>query len=281
MASKKIRIKLWAYEHSLVDQAAERIVETARRTGSKVSGPIPLPTEKEVVTILRAPHKYKDSREQFEQRTHKRLIDVQNPMTQIFTEDGRLIPVTVIQAGPCPVVQKKTVENDGYEAIQVGFDAYAENRAEKLVNKPLKGHFAKANVAPCRKLRELRLEDCSAYNVGDEVKVDVFAAGDKVDITGTSKGHGFTGAIARWNQHTGPMAHGSKYHRGVGSLSANSTPSRVFKNKKMSGHYGVDRVTTLNMSVVRVDAERNLLLVRGAVPGPKGGTLVIRDSVKA
>ena len=196
----------------------------------------------------------------------KGIVGKKIGMTQIFTEDGRLIPVTVIQAGPCPVVQKKTVENDGYEAIQVGFDAYAENRAEKLVNKPLKGHFAKANVA---------------YNVGDEVKVDVFAAGDKVDITGTSKGHGFTGAIARWNQHTGPMAHGSKYHRGVGSLSANSTPSRVFKNKKMSGHYGVDRVTTLNMSVVRVDAERNLLLVRGAVPGPKGGTLVIRDSVKA
>ena len=134
----------------------------------------------------------------------KGIVGKKIGMTQIFTEDGRLIPVTVIQAGPCPVVQKKTVENDGYEAIQVGFDAYAENRAEKLVNKPLKGHFAKANVAPCRKLRELRLEDCSAYNVGDEVKVDVFAAGDKVDITGTSKGHGFTGAIARWNQHTGP-----------------------------------------------------------------------------
>ena len=179
----------------------------------------------------------------------KGIVGKKIGMTQIFTEDGRLIPVTVIQAGPCPVVQKKTVENDGYEAIQVGFDAYAE--------------------------------DCSTYNVGDEVKVDVFAAGDKVDVTGTSKGHGFTGAIARWNQHTGPMAHGSKYHRGVGSLSANSTPSRVFKNKKMSGHYGVDRVTTLNLSVVRVDAERNLLLVRGAVPGPNGGTLVIRDSVKA
>ena len=202
----------------------------------------------------------------------KGIVGKKIGMTQVFTEDGRLLPVTVIQAGPCPVVQKKTVENDGYEAIQVGFDAYAPNRAEKLVNKPLKGHFAKANVAPCRQLRELRLEDCSAYNVGDEVKVDVI---------GTSKGHGFTGAIARWNQHTGPMAHGSKYHRGVGSLSANSTPSRVFKNKKMSGHYGVDRVTVQNLSVVRVDAERNLLLVRGAVPGPNGGTLVIRDSVKA
>ena len=211
----------------------------------------------------------------------KGIVGKKIGMTQVFTEDGRLLPVTVIQAGPCPVVQKKTIEKDGYEAIQVGFDTYAENRAEKLVNKPMKGHFAKANVAPCRNLRELRLEDCSAYNVGDEVKVDVFAAGDKVDITGTSKGHGFTGAIARWNHHTGPMAHGSKYHRGVGSLSANSTPSRVFKNKKMSGHYGVDRVTIQNLSVVRVDTERNLLLVRGAVPGPNGGTLVIRDSVKA
>ena len=211
----------------------------------------------------------------------KGIVGKKIGMTQIFTEDGRLIPVTVIEAGPCPVVQKKTVEKDGYEAIQVGFDAYAPNRAEKLVNKPLKGHFAKANVAPTRKLRELRLDDCSAYNVGDIVKVDVFAVGDKIDVTGTSKGHGFTGVIQRWNQHTGPMAHGSKYHRGVGSMGANSTPSRVFKNKHMSGHYGVDRVTIQNLTVVRVDAERNLLLVRGAVPGPNGGTLVIRDSVKA
>ncbi len=211
----------------------------------------------------------------------KGIVGKKIGMTQIFTEDGRLIPVTVIEAGPCPVVQKKTMEKDGYEAIQVGFDAYAPNRAEKLVNKPLKGHFAKAEVAPTRKLRELRLDDCSAYNVGDEVKVDVFAAGDKIDVTGTSKGHGFTGVIQRWNQHTGPMAHGSKYHRGVGSMGANSTPSRVFKNKHMSGHYGVDRVTVQNLSVVRVDTERNLLLVRGNVPGPNGGTLVIRDSVKA
>ena len=211
----------------------------------------------------------------------KGIVGKKIGMTQIFTEDGRLIPVTVIEAGPCPVVQKKTVEKDGYEAIQVGFDAYAPNRAEKLVNKPLKGHFAKAEVAPTRKLRELRLEDCSAYNVGDVVKVDVFAAGDKSDVTGTSKGHGFTGVIQRGNQHTGPMAHGSKYHRGVGSMGANSTPSRVFKNKHMSGHYGVDRVTVQNLSGVRVDTERNLLLVRGNVPGPNGGTLVIRDSVKA
>jgi len=134
----------------------------------------------------------------------KGIVGKKIGMTQVFTEDGRLIPVTVIQAGPCPVVQKKTIENDGYEAIQVGFDAYAENRAEKLVNKPLKGHFAKANVAPCRNLRELRLEDCAAYSVGDEIKVDVFAAGDKVDVIGTSKGHGFTGSIQRWNHQVSP-----------------------------------------------------------------------------
>ena len=177
----------------------------------------------------------------------KGIVGKKIGMTQVFTEDGRLLPVTVIQAGPCPVVQKKTIEKDGYEAIQVGFDTYAENRAEKLVNKPMKGHFAKANVAPCRKLRELRLEDCSAYNVGDEVKVDVFAAGDKVDITGTSKGHGYTGAIQRWNQHTGPMAHGSKYHRGVCSLRDNSKPSRVFKNNHMTGQYVNEKVTVQNI----------------------------------
>ena len=211
----------------------------------------------------------------------KGIVGKKIGMTQIFTEDGRLIPVTVIQAGPCPVVQKKTVENDGYEAIQVGFDAYAENRAEKLVNKPLKGHFAKANVAPCRKLRELRLEDCSAYNVGDEVKVDVFAAGDKVDITGTSKGHGFTGAIARWNQHTGPMAHGSGSHRVVGSMGASSSPSHVFKNKHMPGQWGNEQVTIQNLEIVRVDTERGVLLVKGALPGAAGALLTIKQSVKS
>lgn len=211
----------------------------------------------------------------------KGIVGKKIGMTQIFAEDGRLIPVTVIQAGPCHVVQKKTVEKDGYEALQVGFDEYAENRAKKLVNKPMAGHYEKAGVAPCRALRELRLDDCAAYNVGDEIKVEVFAAGERVDITGITKGHGYSGVIQRWNHHTGPMAHGSKYHRGVGSMSANSDPSRVFKNKKMPGQYGVERVTTLNVGVVRVDKERNLLLVRGAVPGPNGGILLIRDSVKA
>ena len=210
----------------------------------------------------------------------KAIVGKKVGMTQVFTPDGRLIPVTVIQAGPCPVVQKKTVETDGYEAVQVGFDEIPENRVKKLVNKPEAGHFKKAGVAPCRKLREFRFEDATSYEVGQVIKCDVFAEGDKVDISGISKGHGFTGAIQRWNQHTGPMAHGSKYHRGVGSLSANSDPSRVFKNKHMSGHYGVEKVTIQNLSVVRVDAERNLLLVRGAVPGPNGGTLIVREAVK-
>jgi large subunit ribosomal protein L3 len=202
-------------------------------------------------------------------------------MTQVFTEDGRLVPVTVIEAGPCTVVQTKNVESDGYDAVQVGFGELTENRAKKLLNKPEQGHFKKAGVAPKRTLREFRFDDCSGYKVGDEIKVDQFAQGDRIDITGTSKGHGYTGAIARWNQHTGPMAHGSKYHRGVGSLSANSDPSRVFKNKHMAGHYGVDRVTVQNLEVVSVDAERNLLLVKGAVPGPNGTVLIVRDTVKA
>ena len=210
----------------------------------------------------------------------KAIVGKKVGMTQVFTPDGRLIPVTVIQAGPCPVVQKKTVETDGYEAVQVGFDEIPENRVKKLVNKPEAGHFKKAGVAPCRKLREFRFEDAASYEVGQVIKCDVFAEGDKVDISGISKGHGFTGAIRRWNQHTGPMAHGSKYHRGVGSLSANSDPSHVFKNKHMAGHYGVEKVTIQNLSVVRVDAERNLLLVRGAVPGPNGGTLIVREAVK-
>lgn len=211
----------------------------------------------------------------------KAIIGKKLGMTQVFTPDGRLLPVTVIEAGPNTVVQIKTKEKDGYEAIQVGFDEYPEYRVEKLVNKPLKGHFKKAGVKPTRRLREFRMADISVYEVGQEIKTDVFAEGDKVDVTGTTKGHGFTGAIYRWNQHTGPMAHGSKYHRGVGSMGANSTPSRVFKNKHMPGHYGVERVTIQNLTIVRVDAERNLLLVRGSVPGPNGVTLMVRNSVKA
>ena len=211
----------------------------------------------------------------------KAILGTKVGMTQLFLEDGRVVPVTVVEAGPCTVVQKKTVERDGYSAIQVGFKTLSESRAKKLKNKPEQGHFKKAGVAATRYLREFRLDDAQNYEVGQLIGVDVFAKGDSVDVVGTSKGHGYTGAILRWNQHTGPMAHGSKYHRGVGSMSANSDPSRVFKNKHMPGQYGHENVTVLNLEVVRVDAERNLLLIRGALPGANGATLVIRDSVKA
>ena len=211
----------------------------------------------------------------------KAILGKKIGMTQIFLADGRLVPVTVVEAGPCTVTQVKTVETDGYEAVQVGFAELSEKRAQKLKNKPELGHFAKANVPATRYLREFRFDDISAYSVGTVLKADQFAQGDKVDVSGISKGHGFTGAIQRWNQHTGPMAHGSKYHRGVGSLSANSDPSRVFKGKHMSGQYGNEKVTVQNLEVVSVDAERNLLLIKGALPGANESLLVIRDSIKA
>ena len=210
----------------------------------------------------------------------KAIVGKKIGMTQVFTDDGRLVPVTVVEAGPCKVVQKKTTESDGYEAVQVGFDTYAENRAKKLVNKPMAGHFKKADVAPTRYLREFRLDNVAELEVGNELTVAQFEAGEKIDVSGITKGHGFTGAIQRWNQHTGPMAHGSKYHRGVGSMGANSDPSRVFKNKHMPGHYGVERVTIQNLEIVKVDAERNLLLIKGAVPGPNGGLLEVRNACK-
>lgn len=197
-------------------------------------------------------------------------------MTQIFTEDGTVIPVTVIEAGPVKVVQKKTVEKDGYNAIQVGFG----DIREKKVNKPLKGHFDKAGVEYKRYLREFRVENIDEYEVGQEIKVDIFNAGDKVDVTGTSKGKGFQGVIKRHNQSRGPESHGSKYHRAVGSLGASTFPARVFKTKKLPGHMGHERVTVQNLEVVRVDAEKNLILIKGSVPGPKGGLLTIKQSVK-
>ena len=211
----------------------------------------------------------------------KAILGKKIGMTQIFLADGRLVPVTVVEAGPCTVTQVKTVENDGYTAVQVGFGELTEKRAQKLKNKPELGHFAKANVPATRYLREFRFDDISSFKVGDQIKVDQFAENDKVDVSGTSKGHGYTGPIQRWNMHTGPMAHGSKYHRGVGSLSANSDPSRVFPGKKMAGQYGNEKVTVQNLEVVRVDAERNLLLIKGALPGANGCLLTIRDSIKA
>ena len=212
---------------------------------------------------------------------NKAIVGKKLGMTQVFTDDGRLVPVTVVEAGPCKVVQKKTLENDGYDSVQVGFDTLPEKRAEKLLNKPQIGHFKKAGIAPARHLREFRLDNASELEVGNELTVTQFESGDKIDVCGVSKGHGFTGTIYRWNQHTGPMAHGSKYHRGVGSMGANSDPSRVFKNKHMPGHYGVERVTVQNLEIVKVDAERNLLLIKGAVPGPNGGLLLVRDTCKA
>ena len=207
----------------------------------------------------------------------KAILGKKIGMPQIFTEDGLVIPVTVIEAGPVTVVQKKTVETDGYNAIQVGY----VDAKDKALTKPEKGHLAKAGVANKRVLKEFRLEDDSAYNVGDEIKADVFAEGDKIDVTGISKGHGYAGTVKRWGTHRGPMTHGSGYHRGVGSMGACSTPSRVMKNKRLPGHMGVEQVTVQNLDVVKVDAEKNIILVKGAVPGPKGGVVTIKNSVKA
>ena len=207
----------------------------------------------------------------------KAILATKVGMTQIFNEDGVLTPVTVLQAGPCVVTQVKTVENDGYDAVQVGF---ADIR-EKLLNKPEKGQFDKAEVSYKRYLQEFRFENTKDYEVKQEIKADIFAAGDKIDATAISKGKGFQGAIKRHGQSRGPMTHGSKYHRHAGSNGAASDPSKVFKGKKMPGHMGHVQVTVQNLEVVRVDAENNLLLVKGSVPGPKKSLITIRESVKS
>ena len=208
----------------------------------------------------------------------KGLIAKKIGMTQIFDEAGNAVPVTVVEAGPCVITQKKTMENDGYEAVKVGFGDIKVSR----VNKPMKGHFDKNNVAPKKTLKEFRLEDISALNVGDILKADTFAAGDIVDVKGTSKGHGTAGAIKRWNFARLRMSHGTgPNHRHAGSLGACSSPSRVFKGKKMAGHYGHESVTVQNLKVVKVDVENNLIAIKGAIPGPKGGIVVIADAVKA
>ena len=207
----------------------------------------------------------------------KGIIGKKIGMTQIFDEVGNVIPVTVIEAGPCVVAQKKTAENDGYDAVQLGFiDA-----KEKQLNKPAKGHFEKAGVAAKKHLKEFRLEDCSGYNVGDVVSVETFAVGEKVDVTGMTKGRGYTGAIKRWNLHKLRMTHGvGPVHRQSGSMGV-IDPARIFKNKKMAGQYGNEQVTVLNLKVVKIDAEKNLIAVKGAIPGAKDGIVFIRDSVKA
>ena len=207
----------------------------------------------------------------------KAIIGKKIGMTQIFNENGKLIPVTVVEAGPCVVVQKKTVDKDGYEAIQVGF----EEIREKLANKPVKGHYAKAGVTLRRVLKEFRLENAADYEVGQEIKADVFEAGEKVDVSGVSKGKGFQGVIRRWNQQRGPMTHGSKFKRAPGSMGACSDPSRTFKNKRMPGHMGAVNRTVLNLEVVKVIAEKNLILIKGGIPGPNKGKVVIRNTVKA
>jgi large subunit ribosomal protein L3 len=207
----------------------------------------------------------------------KAILGKKIGMTQVFMENGLVVPVTVVEAGPCVVVQKKTVDVDGYEAIQVGFGEVTQ----KHVNKPLTGHFTKSGVRLTRILKEFRLEDISSYEVGAEIKADVFAPGDKVDVSGVSKGKGYQGPIKRHGQSRGPMAHGSKYHRGVGSMGAATSPGRVFKGKKMAGHMGNENVTVQNLEIVRADADKNLILVKGALPGPKGSLVFISDSVKA
>ena len=223
----------------------------------------------------------------------KAILATKIGMTQIFSEDGTLTPVTVLQAGPCVVTQVKTVENDGYEAVQVGF----VDKKDKIVNKDKsgkkeivhrhgvtkaeQGHFAKAGVSGKRFVREFKLENAGEYQLAQEIKVDIFEAGDKIDATAISKGKGFQGAIKRHNQHRGPMTHGSKYHRHAGSNGAASDPSKVFKGKKMPGQMGHVKVTVQNLEVVRVDAEKNLLLVKGSVPGPKKSLVTIKEAVKA
>ena len=328
MAKQKIRIRLKAYDHRVIDQSAEKIVETAKRSGADVSGPIPLPTERSVYTVIRAVHKYKDSREQFEQRTHKRLIDIVNPtpktvdalmglnlpsgvdieikkkkkklggglsmtkgilgrkigMTQVFGENGDLIPVTVVEASQNVVLQKKSEEIDGYNAIQVGYEdkqAYKkDSRSSKYANKPAEGHAKKAGTAPKRFIREFRNVNVDEYEVGQEVSVNTFEAGDVIDVTGVSKGKGFQGAIKRHNQARGPMSHGSHFHRAPGSVGMASDASRVFKGQKMPGRMGGNTVTVQNLEVVQIDAENNVILVKGNVPGPKKGFVEITSSIK-
>ena len=207
----------------------------------------------------------------------KAIIGKKIGMTQIFDEKGNVVPVTVVEAGPCVVVQKKTVENDGYAAVQLGFG----DLRPAQVNKPMQGHFAKADVAAKRTLREFRLADCESVNVGDIVKVDTFAVGEHVDVVGTSKGKGYAGSIKRWNQSRLKETHGTgPVHRHAGSMGACSDPSRVMKGKKLPGHLGAEKVTVQNLVVVKVDAENNLIAIKGAVPGPKGGIITITDSIK-
>jgi large subunit ribosomal protein L3 len=207
----------------------------------------------------------------------KAILGTKLGMTQIFDEKGKVVPVTVVEAGPCSVLQLKNVESDGYNAVKVGF----QNLREKLVNKPMKGQFAKAGSPLKRFVREFRMEDISQFEVGAEIKADIFAAGEKIDVSGVTKGKGFAGVIKKWNFSRGPETHGSKFHRAVGSMGASSSPSKTWKNKKMPGHMGHVNRTILNLEVVRVMPEKNIILIKGGIPGPNKGLVVIRNAIKA
>jgi len=207
----------------------------------------------------------------------KAIIAKKIGMTQIFLENGELVPVTVLQAGPCTVTQVKTVDNDGYSAVQVGFG----DKKEKHTTRPLQGHFKKAGVEFKKTIKEFRLDDAESFEVGQEIKADMFEVGDLIDVSGISKGKGFQGNIKRHNQSRGPMSHGSKYHRRPGSMGQASSPAKVFKGKKLPGHMGAVNITVQNLEIIRIDLEENLILVKGAVPGPKKSILTIRDAVKA
>jgi large subunit ribosomal protein L3 len=209
----------------------------------------------------------------------KAILATKLGMTQIFGEKGELVPVTVLTAGPCVVIGKRTEANDGYSAVRVGFQPIKPNRIRKMI-KPDKGQFDKVQLDPMKFIKEFKLDDADSYNVGDVIKADVFAAGERVDVSGISKGKGFQGAIKRWGQHRGPMSHGSKYHRGLGSMGSGTSPGRVKKGKHMAGHMGNKKVTIQNLQVVRADAEKDILLVRGPVPGPKGTVVFVKNTVK-
>ncbi|MDR0696435.1 MAG: 50S ribosomal protein L3 [Christensenellaceae bacterium] len=207
----------------------------------------------------------------------KAILGKKLGMSQIFTTDGTVIPVSIVEAGPCPVVQLKSIEKDGYSAVKI---AYKKVTSQKKLTNPDNGQFKKAGIVAHKLLKEFRLSNCESYKVGDVISCEIFKKGDKVDVTGKTKGRGFSGTIKRWNTHCGPKAHGSGYHRGVGSLGANSTPSRVFKNKKMPGQYGNEQVTIQNLEIVKIDANRNLIFIAGGIPGPNGCTVAVKQTVK-
>jgi large subunit ribosomal protein L3 len=319
MAGQKIRIRLKAYDHEVIDSSARKIVETVTRTGAQVAGPVPLPTEKNVYCVIRSPHKYKDSREHFEMRTHKRphaedrrFADAPRPprgrrhrdqavrtqstmattvnetavkgilgtkigMTQVWDAGNRVVPVTAVQAGPCVVTAIRSAETDGYSAVQLAFGAIDPRK----VTRPEKGHFAKAGVAPRRHVAELRTGDASEYQLGQEISAEVFEAGQMVDVTGTTKGKGFAGVMKRHGFSGQRASHGAhRIHRAPGSIGACATPSRVMKGLRMAGRMGGERQTTQNLRVQAVDAERGIILIRGAVPGPQGALVMIRTAGK-